>query len=227
MGAVVLGRHLVHVALARIDPSRVEAIVYDFGNVLVAIDFDQVLRRWSELAGVAPESLATRFAHGASYKAHERGELEPAAYYASLRADLGLTLDDAAMEDGWNAVFLDPIEPTVERVHRLASTVPQYVFSNTNAAHYAYWSRRYERVLAPLRGQFVSHLLRRRKPEVAAYEQVAREIGVPADRVLFFDDLLANVEGARAAGMQAVLVRSPDDVAQALQSWLGETPTPP
>ena len=48
-----------------------------------------------------------------------------------------------------------------------------------------------------------------------------------ADRVLFFDDLPANVEGARAAGMQAVLVRSPDDVAQALQSWLGETPTPP
>ena len=226
MGPVVLGRHVVHVALAGIDPSRVEVIVYDLGNVLVEIDFGRIVARWADLAGIDPKALAPRFAHDLAYKSHERGEMDAAAYYASLRADLGLALDDAAMEEGWNAIFLDPIAPTVERMHRLATTVPQYLFSNTNAAHHAYWARRYERELAPLDGQFVSHLLRRRKPEIAAFEQVAREIGVPAERVLFFDDLAENVEGARAARMQSVLVRSPDDVARALQPWLGETPAP-
>jgi len=33
------------------------------------------------------------------------------------------------------------------------------------------------------------------------------------------------VEGARAAGLEAVLVRSPEDVVQALRPWLEETPT--
>ena len=61
-----------------------------------------------------------------------------------------------------------------------------------------------------------------RKPDRAAFEHVAREIGVPAGRVLFFDDLEENVEGARATGMQAVLVRSPADVAEALRPWLGD-----
>jgi len=201
--------------------------VYDMGNVLVGIDFGRVLRRWAELAGVAPEALASRFSHGAAYQAHERGEIDAAAYYAALREELGVPLDDAALEDGWNAVFLDPIAPTVELVHRMAPLMPQYLFSNTNPTHHACWSRLYEGALGPLRGHFVSHLMGHRKPELAAFEHVAREIGVPAGHVLFFDDLPANVEGARAVGMQAVIVTAPGDVAQALEPWLGKAPARP
>ena len=222
MGALALGGHVVHVAIAGIDAARVEALVYDMGNVLVEIDFDRVMARWAELAGVPVEEVARRFLPGLAYKSHERGQLDAAGYYASLRQDLGLALDDAALADGWNAVFGEPIEPTLEAVRLLAPRMPQYLFSNTNAAHHAYWSRRYERELAPLRGQFVSHLMGSRKPDRDAFEHVAREIGVPIERVLFFDDLLENVEGARAAGMQAVHVRSPADVAEALRPWLGD-----
>jgi putative hydrolase of the HAD superfamily len=39
---------------------------------------------------------------------------------------------------------------------------------------------------------------------------------VPASRILFFDDLAANIEGARARGLQAIHVTSTDDVARAL-----------
>jgi HAD superfamily hydrolase (TIGR01509 family) len=222
VGAVALGGHVVHVAIARIEAARVEALLYDFGNVLVEIDFRRVTARWAELAGVAAAEVERRFLPGFAYKSHERGQLDAAGYYASLREDLGLALDDAALAEGWNAVFGEPIEPTIEAVRRLAPSMPQYLLSNTNAAHYAHWSKRYERELAPLRRQFVSHLMGSRKPDRVAYEHVAREIGVPIDRVLFFDDLAENVEGARAAGMQAVHVRSPADVATALRPWLGD-----
>ena len=43
-----------------------------------------------------------------------------------------------------------------------------------------------------------------------------REIGLPAHEVLLFDDLGPNIEGARALGLQAVQVRSPEDVRGAL-----------
>jgi len=39
---------------------------------------------------------------------------------------------------------------------------------------------------------------------------------VPAERIVFFDDLAQNVEGARACGLQAVQVRSSGDVAATL-----------
>ena len=203
-----------------------EAIVYDFGNVLVEIDFGRVLRRWAEHAKMDPQWLFDRFHHGPAYQAHERNEIDAAAYFESLRLE-GLVMTDAQFEDGWGAVFGDEIAPTVALVKRLAPLVPQYLFSNTNRAHHAQFAVRYADALAPLRRQFVSYEMRLRKPERAAFDCVAREIGVAPSKILFFDDLEQNVEGARAAGMTGVLVRSPDDVARAVTPWLGETPTPP
>jgi putative hydrolase of the HAD superfamily len=39
---------------------------------------------------------------------------------------------------------------------------------------------------------------------------------MPASRIVFFDDSAENIEGARARGLTAVHVTSPDDVAKAL-----------
>ena len=55
------------------------------------------------------------------------------------------------------------------------------------------------------------------KPEREAFEHISREIGVAPGKILFFDDTLENVEGARKAGLQAVHVKSPQDVANALR----------
>jgi putative hydrolase of the HAD superfamily len=45
---------------------------------------------------------------------------------------------------------------------------------------------------------------------------VVKAIGVPAGRIVFFDDLANNIEGARSRGLNAVHVTSSDDVAKAL-----------
>jgi HAD superfamily hydrolase (TIGR01509 family) len=45
---------------------------------------------------------------------------------------------------------------------------------------------------------------------------VVRAIGVPASRIVFFDDLAENIESAQARGLIGVHVTSPDDVAAAL-----------
>jgi putative hydrolase of the HAD superfamily len=45
---------------------------------------------------------------------------------------------------------------------------------------------------------------------------VVRAIGVAASRIIFFDDLAENIEGARARGLLAVHVTSPEAVAEAL-----------
>jgi putative hydrolase of the HAD superfamily len=45
---------------------------------------------------------------------------------------------------------------------------------------------------------------------------VVRAIGAPAGRIVFFDDLAENVEGARAFGLKAIKVASSRDVESAL-----------
>ena len=63
---------------------------------------------------------------------------------------------------------------------------------------------------------FLSSTIGLRKPDAAAYDHVVKAIGVPAHRIVFFDDLAENIEGARMRGLTAVHVTSSDDVANAL-----------
>jgi putative hydrolase of the HAD superfamily len=67
----------------------------------------------------------------------------------------------------------------------------------------------------------VSSTIGLRKPDAAAFRFVVKAIGVRAERILFFDDVLENVEGARACGLQTVHVRSRSDVAHALAAMFG------
>jgi putative hydrolase of the HAD superfamily len=46
-----------------------------------------------------------------------------------------------------------------------------------------------------------------RKPEALIYEMTLERLGLPATSCLFVDDLLPNIEGARAVGMSAVHFR--------------------
>ena len=45
---------------------------------------------------------------------------------------------------------------------------------------------------------FVSSTIGLRKPDAEAFHFVVGEIGVPAGRIVFFDDLQENVDAARA-----------------------------
>jgi glucose-1-phosphatase len=202
------------------SPRDHDALLFDFGGVVVGIDFGRVCAHWAHAAGVPLAQVQARFSHGEAYERHERGEIDMAAYCDALRAEIGFHLDDAALTEGWQRVFLEPIEPTVTLLHALRGRVPLYLFSNTNFTHYEYFRRRYAAALEPFDRIFVSSEMGLRKPERAAFEHIAREIGVPLHRILFLDDTRVNVDAARALGMGAVLVRSPDDVRSAVSGWL-------
>ncbi|HEY1244067.1 MAG TPA: HAD-IA family hydrolase [Hyphomicrobiaceae bacterium] len=110
------------------------------------------------------------------------------------------------------------IRPLLARASR---ALPLYAFSNTNAAHQACWSIRFADLLAGFCRVFVSNELGARKPDAAAFRAVVAAMGVPPGRILFFDDLAANVAGARASGMQAVEVAAVADIERALGSLDG------
>jgi len=55
-----------------------------------------------------------------------------------------------------------------------------------------------------------------RKPEPAIYELTTERLGVEPNRILYLDDFLANVVGARKAGWEAIHVTSPQQALDAL-----------
>lgn len=98
------------------------------------------------------------------------------------------------------------------------------LLSNTNDAH---WDRLVASdgeaefpTLRRARHRFASHLLGLVKPDPAIYREVERRTGHDAGRILFFDDLEANVEGVRAVGWTAERVGPDGDVARRVPASL-------
>jgi glucose-1-phosphatase len=200
-----------------LSPGVADALLFDLGRVVLDIDFKKTLACWAGHADCEPAHLAGRFtSHDESYQRHERGEISDAAFFASLRGLLGIGISDAQILEGWNAIFTGEVPGIAPLLQRAARHLPLYAFSNTNGAHVAHFSLAYSGVLEHFRELFLSSSIGLRKPDAEAYDHVVKAIGVPAERIVFFDDLTENIEGARARGLIAVHVRSPDDVAEAL-----------
>ncbi len=47
-----------------------------------------------------------------------------------------------------------------------------------------------------------------RKPDADAFQYISQYTGTALQNILFFDDTLENIEGAKRAGLQTVLVES-------------------
>jgi putative hydrolase of the HAD superfamily len=190
--------------------------LFDLGRVVLDIDFDKAIACWAGHAGCEPSDIAKRFVRAEAYRHHEIGRISDAAYFESLRAALGITLSDAQFLEGWNAIFAGEMPDIAGHLARAAARVPLYAFSNTNNAHVEHFSVKYAGVLGHFREIFLSSSIGLRKPDAKAYDHVVKAIGVPAGRIVFFDDSAENIEGARARGLTAVHVTSPADVADAL-----------
>ncbi|KJC35856.1 haloacid dehalogenase [Bradyrhizobium sp. LTSP885] len=199
-----------------LSPNSVDVLLFDIGRVVLDISFGEVMARWAQHAGCVPADLAKRFVVDDSFKHHEIGRIDDAAFFANLRSSLGVDLTDAQFLEGWNAIFTGEMTGIRPLLANAAKRMPLYAFSNTNPAHVAHFSAAYADLLGHFRTVFLSSTIGLRKPDAEAYDHVVKAIGVPASRILFFDDSAANIEGARARGLQAIHVTSTDDVARAL-----------
>jgi FMN phosphatase YigB (HAD superfamily) len=200
----------------RLSPGAADALLFDLGRVVIDIDFNKALECWADHAGCDSANLGGRFARDEIYMRHEKGEISDAEYFEGLRSSLGVDLSDAEFLEGWNAIFAGEMTGIAPLLQRAAKRLPLYAFSNTNAAHVEHFSQVYADVLGHFREIFLSSSIGLRKPDAVAFDHVVNAIGVPASRIVFFDDLAENIDGARARGLRAVHVTSPDDVAAAL-----------
>jgi len=197
-------------------PNSADVLLFDLGRVVLDIDFSKVASTWAAHAGCEPAQLAGRFSPNEAWRRHERGEISDVEFFEGLRKSLGIGISDAQFLEGWNAIFTGEMPGIAAMLARAGQRLPLYAFSNTNGAHVAHFSHAYADVLGHFREIYLSSSIGLRKPEAAAYDHVVKSIGVPASRIVFFDDSAENIEGASARGLTSVHVKSPDDVAKAL-----------
>jgi glucose-1-phosphatase len=196
--------------------SSVDALLFDLGRVVIDIDFNRAFFLWAKHARCDQKLISARFRYDTAYERHERGEIDSKEFFANLRETLGIDISDSQLLEGWNSILVGEMPGVSESLVKAAKSFPLYALTNSNRAHEECWSKQFSSILSNFKQIFVSSTIGLRKPEAKAYDYVVREIDVSADRIVFFDDVLENIDGARARGLQTVHVKSGADVADVL-----------
>ena len=179
-----------------------------------SIDWDRAFARWAADSGERVETLRSRYRFDEPYERHERGEIGESEYYAALRDSLAIDLTDAQWAAGMGRDLReDEIAPTVGAIARAKDRIPRLrVLEFERRAPRGVVAASHSPTPSPTSaGSSSRRIWDCANPERAdiAFEAIARAIGVSPAGILFFDDTLENVEGARAAGLQTVHVREP------------------
>lgn len=180
----------------------IRAIVFDLGNVLLPFNWDAAANRFCRRVKRRRRELddyivTTPFAHQL-----ETGAMTGAAFYRRLAGDFGFAGSYAEFAELWSDIFT-PDERMLALAAGLKGRLPRFILSNTNPIHVEFIFQRFP-AIRDFDGHALSHELGLLKPDPRIYAAVTRRFGLAPAATVFLDDILANVEGARAAGWQAI-----------------------
>jgi putative hydrolase of the HAD superfamily len=189
---------------------RQPVLIFDFGNVVSFFDYLRACERFGRALGLTGAALRERLQERGFAELHdrfERGEIDPEAFAASVMALAGLELAYDEFVRGWEDIFWlnEPVARLIEALDARGYSL--LLGSNTNILHAAYFRRKFAPTLDRFHRLVLSHEVGRMKPDAVFYEACVAAACVPAGSCVFIDDLPANVEGARRAGLEALHYR--------------------
>jgi HAD superfamily hydrolase (TIGR01509 family) len=189
---------------SRAPSSPVQLVVFDLGRVLVRIcrDWQQAcecagIRSFNREVSDADVARLTKIAHR-----YDVGELASPDFAREASSLMGLSSEQVlAMSE---AFIFGPYPGAAELLTELSDAgIATACLSNTNEHHWGLLFDRAHRAWLPMdrfRHHFASHLVRARKPDEAIYAHVEQATNLAGGAILFFDDVMENVEAARRRG---------------------------
>ncbi|KAA0217264.1 MAG: HAD family hydrolase [Leptolyngbya sp. PLA3] len=204
----------------------VRVVCFDWGGVII-----RICRNWREgceRAGLpiheaagTPEAVARRRAINA---VHQVGRMACEDFFASVaHASEGLYTPEQIrrIHDAWLIEEYPRIGGVIDRLNATKG-ITTALLSNTNASH---WARQHAGAggfgaAARLKVRLASHEMGLAKPDEAIYHTARERFGVPAEQIVFFDDLPENIDAARSAGWRACLIDPLGDTSAQIERHL-------
>ena len=196
----------------------IQAILFDFGNVLLEWNPRHIYRRYFP----NDEAAMEHFLHEVNFM-EWNAQQDKGRTFAEGVAELSREFPHyanliQAYHDNWSESIGDPVAGTVEIMKRLKEAgYPVYGLSNWSSETFPMVRNKF--IFFDLLDDIViSGEVGQIKPEPEIYEIALQRIGRPANECLFIDDSLANIEQARTMGFAVVHFQSPEQLETELKN---------
>jgi FMN phosphatase YigB (HAD superfamily) len=179
---------------------RIEALVFDIGNVLIAFDWQPFKSRLqAECANLTPETekefreLMIRF---------DLGEMTGEMFARVAIRTIGFSGDEREFIAIWNSIFSSN-PPMEQAILALKERFPLFLLSNTSDLHLAYLLQNYDVLRHFLDGVY-SFRAKCAKPDRRIFATAIEQFSLQPEKTAYIDDLPANVCSAAEVGLQAI-----------------------
>jgi len=195
-----------------------EAIILDLGGVLLNLDYGATSKAFKAHATGDFDALFAQASQSDLFDRLETGKISPADFREALR-ELGFAMNDDELDSCWNAMLLDLPASRLDYIDELCMRSGLILLSNTNEIHIQRFEEamkakgQWDRFSGCFVEMYYSSRIGKRKPDISTFKWVLEDNGLSAGEVLFIDDTLQHVEGARAAGLTAYHLQKGEEIA--------------
>lgn len=175
--------------------------LFDIGHVLVNFDFQELYRVHSDHSGRPMAPFSARDLE--MRDAVERGIISDEEWVDYLNESKGLSWSVDELVSIWAGLF--SINETGYGLFKSAveSDVAVYTLSNLAPHHMKALQRNWADLFDGTDGLFLSYQIGVRKPSPEIFHHVLEQLGAKGEQCFFIDDMLENIEAARAVGINA------------------------
>jgi len=190
---------------------NVKAFIFDFGNVIIDIDFDLTHGKFRNYFGKQYDTIINRLKESKFFEKVESGVYTAEKMTEVINAHGGsMTVNQ--VKESWNALLLNIPAERLLLLEQLSKKYPIYMLSNTNLVHIDEIFTNLEKeygcnpILNCFDRLYLSYEIGYIKPQKEIYEYLLNDANLNPKECLFFDDLQENLNGAASFGIQTQLI---------------------
>ena len=193
----------------------IEVVYLDLGKVLIDFDYAVAAQRILKISPLPLSEITKLLSEPQLLFDFETGRLSSIEYYKVISDALEMQISLDEFRNLWGSMFLP--EPLVSEkfLQDLKRRKRLILLSNTNEIHFEYIEENFP-ILAQIEERLLSYQVGYMKPDPQIFQLAIEKAGVAPGEILFADDRIENVEGARAAGIQAIQFKSEKQLRQEL-----------
>ncbi len=202
-----------------------KAIIFDLGGVLVDLDFSNCVKHFKEDIGYDKITEILDSSHQKGFYSNlEEGLLSPDEFRTLILSESRPGSTPEQVDRCMWSLLMGMDSYKVQYLNDLSEKYDLYILSNNNPVSmqrchevFTLSGLDYKKVF---KREFISSQMKLLKPSQAIYKETIRQIGLPADQLLFIDDSLANVQAAASVGIPSLHYMQGSDLKSLLNAKL-------
>lgn len=192
---------------------NIDTIIFDFGGVLINIDYHLTISAFKELGITDFEDRYSQASQSSLFSDLEVGKISAQRFVNDLLPFLPKGTSPNAVVRAWNAMILDVPKSSVDVLTKLQGKYRLFLLSNTNEIHIPKalneWSKTTEIDFYDcFEHVYLSHEMGLRKPTEEIFKRVCAEQNIQVENALFIDDSLQHIVGASNIGLNTLHLTS-------------------